>query len=176
MADTEFGIKKLTAANWRERDPATKHFSRSRADGSFSDLAEEDWLQSVLTIELSERVPAEVRKLFAVARGTILYGYFFYPLLTLGSEQLYRVHEAALRHKWLQISSEGKKDESFNNMLAQFGSRGLLDATQLRQWTAVRQLRNLTSHPNGQSIYLPSWAFQTIEVAADLIEALFERP
>jgi hypothetical protein len=80
-AETEFGIKKLTPTNWRERDPATKHMSRFRADGSFSALAEEDWLESVLTIQLTERVPAKVRKLFAVARGAILYGYFFYPLV-----------------------------------------------------------------------------------------------
>ena len=42
------------------------------------------WLIDVLGPQLSASVPSEVLKLFEVARGAIVYGYLFYPLMTLG--------------------------------------------------------------------------------------------
>ena len=33
-----------------------------------------------LSVELDEKVPHEIKELFAVARGVLLYGWFFYPL------------------------------------------------------------------------------------------------
>jgi hypothetical protein len=87
-----------------------------------------------------------------VARGATLYGYFFYPLLTLGSEQLYRVHEAALRIKWLQTFPGRKKEASFGQMLDELAANTPLDTYQQQRWTTVRQLRNFSSHPERQSI------------------------
>jgi hypothetical protein len=42
-----------------------------------------DWARHFLAVELHEDVPADVHDLFAVARGTMLYGWFFYPLYAL---------------------------------------------------------------------------------------------
>jgi hypothetical protein len=41
-------------------------------------------------------VPEPIRELFDVARGAMIYGWFFYPLFRLGEDQLHRVVEAAV--------------------------------------------------------------------------------
>jgi hypothetical protein len=40
----------------------------------------EDWAVRFLAVELSAKVPEDVQQLFAVARGVLVYGHFFYPL------------------------------------------------------------------------------------------------
>jgi hypothetical protein len=95
MAELRF--KRLTVDNWQRPDPGLSIFVRlSLQDGSTRPISGDDWAREILAIELSERVPLEIRRLFAVARGALVYGYFFYPLYTLGAEQLFRVAEAAV--------------------------------------------------------------------------------
>lgn len=48
----------------------------------------------MLAPQLSDGVPVEVRRLFGVARGALLDGY-----LTLGTEQLHRVVQTAVKRK-----------------------------------------------------------------------------
>ena len=89
-------FKRLTPENWREHDATANHIVRIR-DGIATKLNDEDWAAIILEPELTPAVPEEVRNLFEVAQGVLCYGCFFYPLYTLGSEQFYRVLEAALR-------------------------------------------------------------------------------
>ena len=63
----------------------------------------EDWARAFLNVELKEHVPEPVSDLFAIARGALLYGWFFYPLFRLGEEQLYRVVEAAAKERYRQL-------------------------------------------------------------------------
>lgn len=62
-----------------------------------------------LDINLTEKAPLEVRRMFEVARGAVVYGYFFYPLYVLGAEQLFRVAEAAVTLKCEQMGAKTAK-------------------------------------------------------------------
>jgi hypothetical protein len=85
-------FKRLTEANWREPDLASEAFGEiNLATGERRPMTAERWVQRILAVGLSEDVPAEVKDLCEVARGVLLYGYFFYPLYMLGDEQLHRV-------------------------------------------------------------------------------------
>lgn len=79
------GFKELSAANWLEADPTSTLFWReSRLVGPMM-MDAQSWARSFLAVELKQHVPEDVRELFAVARGAVLYGWFFYPLFRVGS-------------------------------------------------------------------------------------------
>jgi hypothetical protein len=176
MSMTDLRFKQLTVENYQESDPTLSLFVRmSSKDGSIRTLTDADWAEKVLAVELSEQVPVEVRRLFAVARGALLYGYFFYPLFTLGTEQLFRIAESAVGHKCVAIGVPEKKleDMNFQRRLAHLVDEGMISSVAHRRWDALRHLRNLTSHPKDQTVM---FAYDTIYelrlVAAD-IDALF---
>lgn len=162
-------FKKLTVETWRHPDPISQLFSRLSQDPSATDGGDQ-WAELLLEPHLSEHVPIEVRKLFEVARGAMLYGYFFYPLYTLGNEQVFRVLESALRHKCrtLEAPSEFR---SFANMKEWLESRGHLAESEI--WEAARYLRNEASHPECQDILTPHNAIRGLNMAVRLIDPLF---
>jgi hypothetical protein len=88
---SEFGFKRLTATNWLAVDPIWQGFwmSSSLPDPSSA------WVDDLTRFELDPAVPPAIRKLFEVGRGTLAYSLMFYPLLTLGTEQIFRVLETS---------------------------------------------------------------------------------
>jgi hypothetical protein len=141
-SETSYGFKRITAANWQEPD-VPRLFGRMTAEA---------WIEAHLTPQLSPKVPKEIAALFEVARGSMIYGWFFYPLLTLASEQCYRVLEAAARHRCAQagilLKRTNKKgqaaDTSFANNIKALVQSGVLPADDTRRWEASRTLRNMT--------------------------------
>ena len=87
----EFGFKRLSLENWQAIDPVWGL--------AFGELEPSEWVRDVLKYDLNPVVPLAVRRLFETARGTLVYGLMFYPLLTIGTEQLSRVKEAAVINK-----------------------------------------------------------------------------
>jgi hypothetical protein len=83
MSDSSktFGFKRITAENWQDAD-VPRLFGLTTPD---------NWIGAHLQPQLSPNVPQEIAALFEVARGSMIYGWFFYPLITLGAEQCYRV-------------------------------------------------------------------------------------
>jgi len=95
-------MKTITKDNWLDVDSiiASGVFARfSMTDASVQPLTASDWVERFLSPKLSTNVPGDVRELFEVARSAMLYGVFFYPLFTLGLEQVFRLMEAAAKAK-----------------------------------------------------------------------------
>jgi hypothetical protein len=161
--------------NFLQPDPTLAPFVRiSMQDGSIRKLDAKEWAQEILVIELSEQVPLEVTRLFAVARGALVYGFFFYPLFTLGAEQLFRVADAATYHKCRQHGlSSRKKNPAFYDWLNLLMTHGVIQPQEGRRWDALRELRNLSSHPKDQSILTPGIAIEQLRSIAADINALF---
>ena len=174
MAELRF--KHLTPENCLQPDSTASIFVRySLIDGSSRTITADEWAHEILAVELNDRVPLEVRRLFAVARGALTYGYFFYPLYTLGAEQLFRVAEAALRHKCreLGLSAGMKKHPDFFDWLKLLKEAGIIRPEDERRWDALRGLRNLASHPEDQSIFSPGIAIEQLRSIAADIDGLF---
>ena len=172
----ELRFKRLTVDNFQQPDSTLSVFVRMSAqDGSIRTLSGGDWAQEILTVELSEQVPLEVRRLFAVARGALVYGYFFYPLYTLGAEQLFRVGESAVSHKCraLGMSKRKLKEKGFEGQLEHLVTEGIIPSSAQQRWDALRKLRNLTSHPENQSILPPGIAIGELRRIAADIDRLF---
>lgn len=97
--ETHFGFKRVTAQNWQDGD----------VPRVFELTAPDNWIEAHLQPQLSPNVPHEVAALFEVARGSMIYGWFFDPLITLGAEQCYRVLEAAVRKRCEQAGIPTKR-------------------------------------------------------------------
>jgi hypothetical protein len=172
----ELRFKRLTIENFQQPDPTLSVFVRfSAQDGSIRTLSVDEWAQEILAVELSERVPLEVQRLFAVARGALVYGYFFYPLYTLGAEQLFRVAETAVNRKCrdLGVSEKRLRKLKFRERVERLVRKGVIQPTARQGWEALWDLRNLTSHPERQSILSPGMAIGELRRIAADIDGLF---
>jgi hypothetical protein len=135
-------------------------------------MTREEWLALFLDPTLSKSVPENVRALFEVSRGSLAYGYFFYPLYTLACEQLFRVAEAAASEK-CRILGAPKKTQRFKDKVQfLFDCQVISDGERL-DWDAVRQFRNSTSHPQQQMILPPGAVASLLLRIAETVNKLF---
>lgn len=73
-------------------------------------MTAENWTSEIMEPQLADSVPTEIKRVFEIARGSLLNGYFFYPLHTLGTRQLCRVIDLAIEFKCRAMNAE-----SFNS-------------------------------------------------------------
>ena len=167
----EFGYKRLTLENWLTVDPAWSGvvMSSSRPDPS------EAWVYDLIQTELDPTVPLSIRKLFEIARGTLLYSLMFYPLLTLGTEQMFRVFDAAVSAKCKAMNAPSKV-QRFADKIKWLGEHAIIPPEDQSRWNAIRHLRNEASHPIDQSILPPAEALTILNIAVELINPLFVAP
>jgi hypothetical protein len=170
----ELGFKKLTLENWLQPDPVSSMFGRIDDDGHAYPIEGDDWLRNILRPRLEEAVPIEVQRLFEVARGALAFGYFFYPLYTLAGEQLFRVAEAAVTRKCKEMKAPGSI-KTFNAKLSYLIEHSVIPAQDKDSWDAIRNLRNIASHPERQSIVTPAMAIGMLASIADSISTLFPK-
>lgn len=168
------GFKQLTRNNWLEPDHASDSLKAvHRETGEMVELTGEHWLEEILHLELEDCVPQEVHALFEVARGAMVYGWFFYPLYMLGAEQLTRVGEAAVSHKWDRLDAPDET-RSFKSKLDWLRAHGHLSDEEEDRWDRLRQMRNSASHPKRQGIINQAVALGLLESVVRDVNQLFE--
>lgn len=168
-------FKKLTPDNWNQRDPIGSHFVLiDKATGVQRTPRGDEWAKLILEPQLDDAVPDDVVELFEVARGTLCYGFYFYPLYTLGSEQLYQVMEAAVSHRCEQLRAP-KRRKRYAEKLDWLIEHGLIPQDCMVQWQASRHLRNHASHGTQQCIYMPTDGVSGVDITAERINELFTR-
>jgi hypothetical protein len=158
MAETEY--KKLSTANVFEPDTASAMLISSR----------DKWVDRVLSAKLHDSVPEEIATLFESAQGAIVYGYFFYPLISLGGERLHTALETAVRHKCDLL---GCPETIYSKRLNWLKDQGLLSAEAHEAWQSLRSLRNEAAHPQFHPLYPPWIALRLLADIASEINALF---
>jgi len=170
-------FRELTLANWSTPDPANDVFARMSPVAGVGPrrMSGDDWARAFLGVDLKEHVPREVRELFAVARGAMLYGWFFYPMFALGEQQLYRVLEAAARARYRQVGGE-KREPHFAQVIDFLIGVNVIAEMDGERWHAARELRNAASHPEQHEALPPGAILRHLEVSAHDINRLFARP
>ncbi len=164
--EEELGFKRINITNWNKPDEITFRFGpRQNSSG------EHPHLLYILRPTLRQDVPLDIRKLFEVARGAMVYSFYFYPLYTLGMEQLFRIGETALVSKCRRMGF-GKKKPRFSDLIDFLVRKGVIDSHSAKRWDALRSLRNSASHLECQSIYFPGMAIGTMERLTEDINAL----
>lgn len=168
----KYGFKEISRENWLIKDEVLNLFGGLNESGEIQDLTSEDLLNEILLPVLDDKVPEEVRTLFEVARASMCYGYFFYPLFTLAAEQLNRVAEAAVLYKCKQENAP-KKFKSFYSRIDYLINKGLIPKSEKIRWQGIRGLRNISSHPSHQSIIPPGNAIKSLKNMAKCINDLY---
>jgi hypothetical protein len=163
----EFGFKRLSLETWLTVDAAWQgvfmsYSSRSQPEGFVFDICQKN---------LSEAVPLPVRKLYETARGALAYSVVFYPLLTLGAEQLLRVIDSATLHKCEQMNAPdiGK----FFQRIEWLRKHKAIPESEEPRSKQVVELRNQASHPTDQMIFNLPMALTLLDLTVELVESLF---
>jgi hypothetical protein len=166
------GYKQITKETWLKPDRISASFLVS-SETEIDDIKKgEMYLDMILEPRLKEEVPIEVKKLYEVARGALVYGYFFYPLYSLACEQLFRVGEAAITFR-CKIFSPRLAKRTFRKKIQFLFKQDILNDLEKTRWHALRDLRNITSHPIDQSIYAPGEVIGILAQLAEDINKLF---
>lgn len=166
------GIKTLSMENWLEPDEVSKLFVKVTPDGEVQVMKGEDWLQKILEPKLNQVVPSEIQKLFEVARGAMIYGYFFYPLFTLGFEQVFRVAEAAVSHKCEEMKAPTGVN-NFHRKIDWLAKQGVILSSDVKKWLSIKESRNFASHPTEQTILPPGLILDILEKVVARINSLY---
>lgn len=166
-----YGFKRLTLENILEPDQINSYFCGISESGEILPATVEERVVSIIQPQLKDTVPIEIKRLFEVARGAIAYGWYFYPLYTLGSEQLYRVIEAAVKAKCDELNIDFGRSRRLQDALKKLEENAVLNYDIV--WDSMRELRNSASHPEDQTIIPPGIAIGQINMTAKLINSLF---
>ena len=102
------------------------------------------------------------------------YGWFFYPLYTLGEEQLFRVLEAATHHCYSCLDGPRPIPKYVRRIEWLLGV-DVIPAGDAFRWNAARKMRNHASHPTRRSAMPPGLVLKHLEVTAWDINAIFRR-
>jgi hypothetical protein len=156
------GIKRLSRDNWRDIDPTNAVFGWMPDPDAV--------VEQVMSPRLSRHVPAQIVRLFEVARSAMCYGFVFNPIWTLAAEQLFRVADTALAVRCKELG--GTTARTFAERIT-FISERLPASSQSFDWHTLRRLRNDGSHPAEQMIVSPGMAVPVVEKLANAINELF---
>ncbi len=165
-------MKHINQMNWMEPDTS----------GEFARVDPEAWRDAFLAIRLHEGVPSEIVELFEAARGCMIYGWFFSPLMILGVEQCYRLLEAAVRVRCMQLElpvavqdRQGRTHAlSFSRNLRQLIERGAISKEDATLWKQAGELRHWAALPEHPVPVGPDHASTALTRAASLLNRLFE--
>lgn len=174
---SNLGFKKLTAENWLEPESVMSACVKiSLKDLTKSPISADEWVNRFLKPQLDPTVPIEILRLFEVARGSIAYGYFFYPLYTLAGEQLYRVAETAASVKCNLLGGKPRKINRFEDKIYFLQGQNIISQQDWTWWDSIRHLRNYASHPKDQTILMPHHVLYDLADVAKHINQLFAAP
>ena len=168
----KFGFKEITFHNWMQPGENLKYFKKITSNGQLDTISAQDYLQKALDPKLQAVVPDNIQSLFEVARGAVIYAYFFYPLYALAGEQLFRVAEAACTQlcKHMGVPRDKKR---FVDRIKWLTEKGIITEAEASQWHNIRHLRNAASHPQEPMIDTPMDALGILANLADEINSLF---
>ncbi len=167
-------FKELKLANWDQPDPANAAFGRiSRIVGPRK-MTGNDWAREFLSVELGGQVPEGVSEPFAVARGALLYGWFFFPMFLLGEDQLHRVLETAVKTRYAELGGPRRRP-TLEHAIDWLTDCKVIPPEDRERWEGVRMMRNVASHPEQQGAMAPGPVLRTLRETAHDINRLFAR-
>ena len=139
------------------------------------------WREAFLSIRLDPAVRPDIARMFEAARGGMLYGYFFQPLMAMGAEQCYRVLENGVRARCAETGlpvscadNQGRQHPlSFGHNLRTLVKQGLIPPEDLKLWQQAREMRDWVIAPEHQAALTLEHGATALARAADLLGRLF---
>lgn len=167
----EHGHKRLSIDNYMQVDPFFNNISWWSQEPDKRNDRLKERISEILEMQLHSAVPAEVRKMFDVLKGTIIYGFFYRPIFTVASDQIYFVADAAAFHRCKALG--GIPPDNFGERIKLLKEKGVIPADEGALWDAARRIRNAIAHRTEQSMDMPASEVSTLSMMADDINRLF---
>ena len=164
-------MKLINHDNWLQAD----------AGGANRFGDDRQWREAIFHVRLEGTVDREVARLFEAARGGLLYGYFFQPLLAMGVEQCYRVLESGARARCAEAGlavscndNQGRAHPlSFGHNLRALMKQGLIPDEDLLLWQQAREMREWVAAPAHQSLLTLDHGVTALTRVAELLGRLY---
>ncbi len=154
-------FSRVTAENWLSPD---------RKNYVPFGVPKEQWIPPFLEPRLATVVPKKVFHAFEVARACMIYSWFFYPLASLGLEQLMRVGKLAVRERCHVLQ---QKSDDFAAELKALVAAKVISPADGSRWEALGRLTDDRAFLAGATLFDPGQAIGTLQLITDLINALF---
>lgn len=152
-------------------------FVRLGRDGEMQPMTTSDWQSAVEGLSLSDGVPIRVREILAETREMMKMGPWSYPLFTRGLEHSLKCAETAITLRAFSVGvpsrSPNSQPTTFAFKLKKLRQMQILKASDHESWTCIRELRNLTAHPEQPFMVSPAAAIAVVQTVIKAIEALF---
>ena len=174
MCKAQNSYKQITLANWTKPDPVNRVFVRIQEDGTSRTIKSEEYLTEILSHRLNDWVPEDIHQLHEVTRGSMTYGYYYYPIFTFATEQLFRILESSVSHVCKTLGCPASKN-TFNKKIEWLTDKRIIQGDEKIRWDSIRKLRNLRSHPKNQMILTPGNAIRFLAAITDEINSLFQK-
>ncbi len=127
---------------------------------------------SMCDIQLSPKVPGEVKKVFKAAKKLYVYGYFDYYFFTISQHYGLLAIESALRNKYNQMFGEPKGFVNLPEIIKKLFQMNVIREAEKDFYEAAKDLRNSLSHLTRPSILMPS--AKVLERFAFMINQVYE--
>lgn len=173
----------ITLENWDQTDSTCLVFAIQTPTGTRA-MTANDWVQMLLEKPLPEHTPKKLHEMFQSAQACMIYGVKYYPLFSLGAEQITRIIEATLN--WyaqanqipvIQTDRKGKtRQVQFAQIIDVLKKHKLITQNEhdilQNYW---REIRNMFSHATERSILPPRIYMDIYNNGTDLITTLVNR-
>jgi hypothetical protein len=173
---SKLGFKLISPENIFEPDPIMSAIVvMDMRTGECRPITPHDYISRITAIAPSEKTPMEVQRAFFLTRNAMCYGYWYYPMFTLGTEQILRVADFATAEaaKQYNISPpKALKRMSFAERIEALVSAGAIPQEQKSLWDGLREFRNHVTHPSSQSIFAPSDAMSILSEVKTAIDGI----
>ena len=165
--EDEFGFKVFSHGNLHSSDVM-----------ALFGFTESSWVEWFHEPKLEENLPLEIRRLFEIARGTMISGWFFYPLLSIGCDQCMQCLEASARDvaaRTANVTDAQRASLPFHAIVTRLANAKLILECEVPVWDAGRKLRNEAAHPSRPTILPPGAARGILSQTAQNINVLYSR-
>lgn len=164
--------KRLTAENFLLPDPLTGEFTGRDGDGREHRLSAVDWAHEILVIGLDEAVPEAARNRFELARGILLYGYFWYPLWVQGTVEALRGAEVALEAA-CEAEHGAKRLSTAESRIEWLEKKDVLDAEEACTWMSLVRVRDALAEARQTPMLTPGRSLEILDTVAHVVNGLF---
>ena len=166
-------FKQIDLSNWSDPDPASAGQARGKDKNGWQYYAGEDYLEDIQQIILSPNVPHDIHEQMELAKGICTYGYYFYPLFTVGMERAILTADSATLQMCKEMGGPKGVPKTFKKRVEWLAEHGVIDEPARDQLHNLRSLRNISSHPEHVTFMTPVMAFGIMDRVADAINSLF---
>lgn len=170
----KYGLKNdsiLSPSELLRIDNAVNSIFKPRKDEESHKLLE-DLQCNISEIQLSPKVPENVKKVFNAAKRLYVFGYFEYYFFTISEHYAFLAVESALRNKFTELFGKPKKFVNLDTIITR-----LLEAKVIREaekpfYDISKRLRNSLSHLTRPSVLMPN--AKILESTAFFINQIYE--